>query len=75
MPCDNSQGMGDAYRTDPEARRDLQVMKQELDKITSMLCSLLRALDASSRPVINIPPDIAAWFQEHRAYDQSQGRP
>lgn len=70
MPCDSSQGMGDAYREDPVARRQMETMKRELDKVTTMLCSLLRTLDGR----VNIPADVAGWFHEHREYDKSQGR-
>jgi hypothetical protein len=70
MPCDSSQGMGDAYREDPQARREIQAMKAELDKVTSMLCSLLRALDDTT----SIPPDVSEWFHQHRKYDRSKGR-
>ena len=71
MPCDSSQGMGDAYREDPQARREVHAMKRELDEVTRMLCSLLRALDDTTQ----IPPDVAEWFHKHREYDKSQGRP
>lgn len=69
MPCDSSgyPPAGDDY----EARRQIKAMKQDLDNVTSMLCSLLRALDNS----VPIPPDVAEWFHKHREYDRSQGRP
>ncbi len=71
MPCDSSQGMGDAYREDPQARREIAAMKRELDSVTAMLCSLLRQLD----DCVPIPGDVAEWFKRHREYDKSQGRP
>lgn len=70
MPCDSSQGMGDAYREDPQSRREIQIMKAELDKVTAMLCSLLRSLDDH----VPLPPDIAKWYHEHKQWDASQGR-
>jgi hypothetical protein len=80
MPCDSSQGLGDAYREDPEARRQMQAMKKELDHVTSMLCSLLGLLiktDLTSLPtnIENImPPEIQKWYEAHKAWDKSQGR-
>jgi hypothetical protein len=57
--------MGDAYRTDP-------VAQQKIDDLTRMLCSLLRSLDGKG---LQLPPDIVEWYNKHRAWDQSQGRP
>ncbi len=70
MPCNSSDGMGDAYREDPQARRQIQAMKQELDDVIRMLYSLVRAMDGSQ-----VPPDVAEWFIKHSAWDKSQGRP
>jgi hypothetical protein len=69
MPCDSSgyPPAGDDY----EARRQIKAMKEELDKVTSMLCSLLRTLDDT----VSVPPDVVQWFHEHRAHDKAQGRP
>lgn len=63
MPCDSSQGMGDAYREDPQARREIVAMKRELDSVTAMLCSLLRQLD----DCVPIPTDVVEWFKKHAA--------
>lgn len=68
MPCDSSQGMADSYREDPEARKQVKVLKAELDKVTRLLCSVLSQLS------MDLPPDLAAWYAEHKEWDRSQGR-
>lgn len=70
MPCDSSQGMADAYRTDPVAQRRIAELKTECDQVTRMLCSLLRSLDDA----VTLPPDVAAWYHKHREHDRAQGR-
>lgn len=65
MPCSSSDGMGEAYRTDPVAQR-------KVDELTRMLCSLLRTLDGCN---VALPPDIVDWFRKHREWDRTQGRP
>lgn len=72
MPCDSSRGMGDAYREDQVARRENQAMKRELDRVTSMLCSLLSLVSAMN--MAGLPPDIQKWYEAHKAWDKSQGR-
>jgi hypothetical protein len=68
MPCDR--GMGHTYcGPDYEARSQLADMKLELDKVTGMLCSLLRQLDGR----VYLSPDIAQWFHDHNEYDKTQG--
>jgi hypothetical protein len=70
MPCDSSQGMGDAYREDPESRRRMEAMKKELDSVTSILCSLLHSLDGK----FDLPADCELWWRRHQKWDKSQGR-
>lgn len=64
MPCNSSDGMGEAYRTDPDAQR-------KIDELTRMLCSLLRTLDDK----VLLPADVEKWYRKHREWDRSQGRP
>jgi hypothetical protein len=74
MPCNS--GYGDSVNTfsgsgeDFTARRQVTEIKQELDNVTNMLCSLLRVLDGK----VTIPPDVAQWFDKHQEHDRSQGR-
>jgi hypothetical protein len=77
MPCSSSDGMGDAYREDPEARRNVVKLQDKVtelrrknDDLTRMLCALLRDLSN----VVNVSPDIARWYEEHKAWDRSRGR-
>lgn len=70
MPCNSSDGMGDAYREDPRARNQITDLRRKNDDLTSMLCSLLRALSAN----MPIPPDVVQWFHAHKEWDKSQGR-
>lgn len=69
MPCDSSgyPPAGDDY----EARRQLKAMKADLDRVTAMLCSVLRTLDGHR---VAFPPDVVKWYAEHQAWDKSQGR-
>ena len=69
MPCSSSEGMGDAYREDPEARRQLEAMKKELDTVTRILCSLLKKIPPSSMTAEQIE-----WYDKHKKWDKSQGR-
>ncbi len=46
--------------------------RRELEALTRTLCSLLRSLDGKG---LQFPPDIVEWYNKHRAWDQSQGRP
>lgn len=63
MPCNSSDGMGDAYREDPEARR-------KVEELTQMLCAVLRILDSN----VTLPPEVHKWWMKHKAWDKSQGR-
>jgi hypothetical protein len=64
--------MGDAYREDPVARREMEALKRELDGVTRFLCSLMGALSPST--VNTLPPDMQEWWRRHQEYDRSQGR-
>lgn len=70
MPCSSSDGMGDAYRTDPDAQRRLAVMEKRNHDLTQMLCSLVRLLNDT----VDLPADVCKWYEEHQAFDRSQGR-
>jgi len=69
MPCDSGQNYSYSG-ADQQARRELAAMKQELDSVTGMLCSLLRQLDGR----LYLSPDIAEWFHHHKEHDKEQGR-
>lgn len=68
MPC--SSGGYTPQGEDYGARSQIKAMKEELDSVTSMLCSLLRQLDGR----VPLSPETVEWFQKHREYDKSQGR-
>lgn len=70
MPCNSSDGMADAYRTDPDAQRQVRELRQKNDDLTRMLCSLLRALEDH----MIVPQDVAEWYHQHQEWDRSQGR-
>jgi hypothetical protein len=64
--------MGDAYREDPESRRQMQAMKKELDQVTDMLCQVMSMVSAMNMG--GLPPDAQKWYEAHTAWDRSQGR-
>jgi len=57
---------GDDY----EARRRIEHVKAQLDSVTAMLCALCRRISEGGP----LPPEIAAWYEQHKAWDKSQGR-
>lgn len=75
MPCSSSDGMGYDYKEDPEARREIRKLREKNDELTQMLCSLLRMLDSSESGPLPLSQDIRDWYNKHREWDKSQGRP
>lgn len=70
MPCNSSDGMADAYREDPDARRQIRELRQKNDELTRMLCSLVRSLHFG----VSLPMDVAEWYERHKEWDRSKGR-
>ena len=70
MPCSSSDGMADAYREDPVARRQIIQLQKSNNELTDMLCTLLRSLEGK----IEFDAKTQAWFDNHKKWDQSQGR-
>lgn len=71
MPCNSSDGMADAYREDPQARREIADLRRKNDELTRMLCELVTALAGDRK----LPPELSAWWTAHQKWDESQGRP
>jgi hypothetical protein len=44
MPCLSCEGMGDAYREDPVARRDIEKLRTQLGVLETVLCTAVRAV-------------------------------
>ncbi|HYT46480.1 MAG TPA: hypothetical protein VEP90_29390 [Methylomirabilota bacterium] len=72
MPCNSCDGMGDAYREDPQARRDILELKEKNDKLTRMLCSLIRTVRKMGGSILD--QETEEWFEYHEWWDKSQGR-
>ena len=78
MPCSSSDGMGDAYRTDPTAQRmaqrntdDLTRVKQHLDFVTALLCAQYRHMEDAG---LGVPVEAKDWWEKHKAHDKKEGR-
>lgn len=67
MPCVMHDWEKDILRAE-DAKRE----REKLDAMANMLCRVLRAMPADQ--VAKLDPDIAAWWQEHKAFDARQGR-
>lgn len=44
----------------------------EAQKLTRMLCALLQTLETAGLPITD--PELVRWWNEHKRWDQSQGR-
>lgn len=79
MPCMSSDGMGDAYREDPQARRAAAAAQQKADLLEVMLCAVIRATGIEEAMTtgdwreagIN-PQALKAWWEEHQARDRAR---
>lgn len=67
MPCVMHDWEKDILRAEDASRE-----RAKLDAMANMLCRTLRAMPTEL--VAQLPPDILAWWDEHKAFDASQGR-
>jgi hypothetical protein len=70
MPCSSSDGQGSAESNAQDALREVGKLRRKNDELTSMLCCLLRQISDH----VELNPDVARWFEEHKKWDRSQGR-
>lgn len=47
-----------------------RVRRSEVDKVTDLLCTLLR----SNPDLANTTPAMKRWWAKHKAFDKTQGR-
>lgn len=64
MPCNSSDGMGDAYREDPVAQRKVATLEQRVTALESALCGLCQPFLDNHRLDL-LHPQTRAWFEEH----------
>lgn len=72
MPCNSSDGQGSAWAIADDAEREVRKLRAKNDELTFMLCGVLRALEAAGIP---LPAETMVWFEAHKKWDRSQGRP
>lgn len=69
MPCNTSDGMGDAYREDPKARRQVETLEVRVAELEAAFCGLLTLLKAQH---VELPPDtppaLRAWWEKHQLH-------
>jgi hypothetical protein len=53
---------------DDDARRRIEILQAELDKVTAMLCSVCEVLNETG----SLPPLLAIWWRHHQAFDRSE---
>lgn len=70
MPCNSSDGQGSPEAVASSAYDEVRKLRKKNDELTSMLCALLRGLNDT----MELPPETVKWYQEHKAWDRSQGR-
>lgn len=69
MGCSSSEGMGDAYREDPEARQHAKRIEMRVAELEQALCGLCQMMEAANRAgdSVEIHPQLQAWFDKHRS--------
>lgn len=76
MPCNMYDGAtsGDFARGEAQdAMRRANEAMAAANKVTDMLCRLMRAL--SPEQILTLDPDLQKWFLEHLKHDAARGRP
>lgn len=79
MPCMTSDGMGDAYREDPQARRAAATAQAKADLLEVLLCAVIRAtgIEEAMKKAdwkeagINAQA-LQVWWEEHQAKDKAK---
>lgn len=72
MPCTMHHDMSPTYADVEEARQAAREAQEAADKVTDILCRVLRALPKGI--VDAMDDDVRRWFQEHKAHDAREGR-
>ena len=72
MPCNMYEGVTSAELEAQAARSKADEAMAAADKVTDILCRVLRALPPEI--VANMDPDVRAWFEQHTAHDAKHGR-
>lgn len=61
MPCYDS----GPRNTDSDAHYEIKRLKERLDKVSRLLCSLTKDMDLSQ-----VDQELAAWVLDHRDFDE-----
>ena len=67
MPCSSSESMTDY----PPRSREERAMREELDRVTAMLCRVVKSIVNTD---VALDGDIVEWADKHSEFDRSQGR-
>jgi hypothetical protein len=62
MPCNSSDGMGDAYREDPQACAAVESLEQRIAGLEEALCGLCQSYKFD----FMMHPQLRAWFEKHK---------
>lgn len=73
MPCQaDPSEVAALYAADRlKERKDRAAVRQRLDRLTSMLCAVMRSVEASRAPIA-IPADVADWWARHKQEDAAR---
>ena len=63
---------GDSERTDYDARRRAEEAMKAANKVTAILCLILRRADPEF--IKSLGPEVVEWMEQHRAHDEAHGR-
>lgn len=72
MPCDSGYSSGVNYSDLRQVERQCENSIKETDRVTDILCSVLRALPKEM--VDGMDQKTKDWFEEHKNHDAKQGR-
>lgn len=72
MPCDSGMGGNVSYGDLRQVERQCENAIKETDRVTDILCSVLRALPKEM--VDSMDQKTKDWFEEHKKHDAKHGR-
>lgn len=68
MPCSSSEGMGGSDND------EVRLLKKEVDKLTRLICEVLRALVGDKPMSQEASQEVAEWMNRHTEWDKKHGR-